>query len=319
MTAFRNIGSTLLALFCAIYLFAIPAAAQEKRIALTFDDVPRGKGAFFTPDQRTEKLIAALRQAGVAQAAFFINPGMLLGADGQGGEARIAAYVKAGHVIANHSNTHPHLENSSAADYLADIDAAAAWLNGREGVRPWFRFPFLDEGGADKVKRDAIRAGLAVRGLRNGYVTADGSDWNLEALTVKAVADGKAINMNSLRRLYVTSQMSAAEYHDELARRTIGRSPAHVMLLHETDVAAMFIGDFVAELRRNGWAIIAADEAFADPVATVMPDVPFAHGTLTGSMAWEKNIDPPFWPVWISASMMDDMFKRRVIEKAETK
>jgi peptidoglycan-N-acetylglucosamine deacetylase len=318
----------LILIVAAISMLAAPVFAQgqapvkrqtEKRIALTFDDIPRGAGAFFTPDERSEKLIAALKAAGVKQAAFFLNPAKLSEPDGQGGEARISAYVKAGHVIANHSNTHLRLSDSTAEDYLNDIDAAQIWLKGRKGYRPWFRFPYLDEGGADKAKRDAIRAGLKTRGLRNGYVTADGSDWHLEALTITAKNDSKEIDMKALRRLYVTSQMSGVAYHDELARLTIGRSPAHVMLLHETDIAALFIGDFVAELKRNGWTIITADEAFADPIAQVMPDVPYASGTVTGSMAWQKNIDPPYWPLWIGTKMMDDMFQRRVIKKVEEK
>jgi peptidoglycan-N-acetylglucosamine deacetylase len=306
-------------LFSAFVVMLCSPAHAQKRIALTFDDIPRTAGAFFAPDERTQKLIAALKKAKVNQAAFFVNPGNLSKPDGQGGEKRIAAYVAAGHVIANHSNSHPHLKDSSAQDYLADIDAAALWLKGRAGYRPWFRFPYLDEGADDKVKRDAVRAGLAERKLRNGYVTADGADYNLEALTVQAVKDGKAVDMEALRRLYVTTQMSAVAYHDELARRTIGRSPAHVMLLHETDIAALFIGDFVDELRAHGWTIISADEAFADPIAKVMPDVPYAYGTLIGSMAWQKNIEPPTWPIWIKTAMMDFIFEQRVIKKAIAK
>jgi peptidoglycan/xylan/chitin deacetylase (PgdA/CDA1 family) len=287
-------------LFFAILLLAITPAHAQRRIALSFDDIPRTKGAFFTPEERTTKLIAALKQAKVKQAAFFLNPGNLSTPDGQGGEARISAYVAAGHVIANHSFSHPSLSKSAATDYLADIDKASEWLKGRAGYRPWYRFPYLDEGADDKVKRDSVRAGLKARGLRNGYVTADGSDWNLEALTIQANKDGKAMDMEALRKLYVTSQMSAIDYHDELARLTIGRSPAHVILLHETDIAAMFIGDFVTELRRRGGTIITADEAFADPISKAMPDVAYSWGTLTGSMAWEKDIKPP------AVALLDD-------------
>jgi peptidoglycan-N-acetylglucosamine deacetylase len=296
-------------------LLATPVLAQQRRIALSFDDVPRGHGAFLSPDERTARLIAALKLAGVEQAAFFLNPAKLADPDGAGGEARIAAYVAAGHVIANHSNTHPHLSSTSAEDYLADIDAAELWLKGRAGYRPWFRFPFLDEGGADKLKRDAVRAGLAARGLRNAYVTADGSDWNLEALTLAAKSQGQAMDMAALRRLYVASQMSAVEYHDELARRTIGRSPAHVLLMHETDLAALYLGDFIAELRAHGWTIITVDEAFADPLASVMPDVPLAVGTLTGSMAWQKDIQPPLWPIWITSTVAQSLFEKRVLKQ----
>lgn len=288
----------------------------EKRIALTFDDVPRQRGAFFTPEERTHKLIAALSQARVEQAAFFITPGNLDTPDGAGGERRIDAYVAAGHVIANHSYSHTHLNRSTAEDYLADLDRAAAWLEGRAGYRPWFCFPYLGEGGRDKEKRDAVRQGLAERGLRNGYVTADGSDWHLEALTIEAAKAGKTMDMKALRRLYLQSQLSGVEYHDELARRTIGRSPAHVLLLHETDLAAMYIGDLVAELRRNGWTIVTPDDAFADEIRTAMPDVPYSYGTLIGSMAWEKDIEPPLSPIWMGVDTETLLFQRNVLKES---
>lgn len=298
----------------ALVLQPVASAAQDKRIALTFDDVPRQAGAFMTPDERSEKLVAALKESGVAQAAFFVTTGQLDSPDGAGGEARIAAYVAAGHVIANHSFSHTHLTQSSAEDYLADIDRAQSWLVGRPGYRPWFRFPYLDEGGRDKAKRDAVRAGLAARGLSNGYVTADGSDWHLEALTIAARDAGREIDMAALRKLYLQSQLSGIAHHDALARRTLGRSPAHVMLLHETDLAALFLVDLVRELRRDGWTIISADEAFADPIHQAMPDVPYSSGTLIGSMAWEKGIDPPLSPIWMSTEMMSWVFERSVIK-----
>ena len=54
----------LLTILLALLFAAAPAAA-EKRIALTFDDVPRAAGAFLTPEERTRLLISALDRAGV--------------------------------------------------------------------------------------------------------------------------------------------------------------------------------------------------------------------------------------------------------------
>ena len=119
----RYFAGWLMLLFVAI---ASPAFAQQKRIAITFDDIPRGEGAWLAPDQRTKMLIAALKQGGVKQAAFFVTPGNLLETYGKGGEKRINAYVRAGHVIANHSFVHPQLTDLSANAYLADIDRADA-------------------------------------------------------------------------------------------------------------------------------------------------------------------------------------------------
>jgi peptidoglycan-N-acetylglucosamine deacetylase len=306
----------LLSLILAIVV-STPAHAQ-KRIALTFDDVPRDAGAFFSPEQRTTKLIAALKQARVKQVAFFVNPGNLAKPDGQGGDRRIAAYVAAGHVIANHSFSHPSLSKLTPEAYLADLDMATDWLKGRKGYRPWFRFPFLNEGRSDKAKRDAIRVGLAARGLRNGYVTVDASDWNMETLTIAATKAGKPINMAALRDYYVTLHVEAADFYDGLARQTIGRSPAHVILLHETDMAAMFIGDLVAALRKDGWEIIAADKAYRDPIGKVVYDTPSAQGTLTEMMAWQKGLPEPRWYKYNDTELADAKFRKDVLGEGTT-
>jgi peptidoglycan/xylan/chitin deacetylase (PgdA/CDA1 family) len=307
----------LLGLLGLALLAAAPVQAQ-KRVALTFDDAPRMRGAFLTPDERTVKLIAGLKRAGVGQAAFFVNPGNLENEDGKGGEDRLTAYVAAGHVLANHSMTHPHLSGEteiSAEAYLGNIDRATAWLKGRQGYRPWFRFPFLDEGGSDRAKRDAVHAGLKARGLRNGFVTIDGSDWNMEANAILAARAGKAIDMAALRDLYVETMVGAAEYYDGLARRAIGRSPAHVFLMHETDLAAFWIADVVAELRRRGWEIITADEALADPIATAIPDVPSAQGPVTEKIAWEKGLPAPRWYERDDVKVANALFAERVLKE----
>jgi len=307
-----------LLLVVLLFAFAGPAAAREvqpKRIALTFDDVPRGPGAFFTPDARTERLIAELKRTGVRQAAFFVTPGNLAQPWGEGGEARIAAYVAAGHVIANHSFGHRRLSAIPVADYLADLDRAEGWLKGRKGRRPWFRFPFLDEGRGDKAKREALRSGLKARGLRNGYVTAEASDWNIDALASQAAERGKKMDIDALRALYVESHVEAAEFYDALARKTLGRSPAHVLLLHETDLAALFIGDLVEALRARGWRIVTADKAYSDPIRRLAPDVPSAQGTLTEALAWEKGLPAPRWYERNNLKIADALFARRVLKE----
>jgi peptidoglycan/xylan/chitin deacetylase (PgdA/CDA1 family) len=299
-----------------LLLFAAAPAAADKRIALTFDDVPRGRGAFFTPDQRTIRLIAGLHRAGVRQAAFYLVPGQIGHDDGIGGEQRIEAYVAAGHVIADHSFTHPHLSELSVADYLANIDKAEAFLKGREGRRPWFRYPFLDEGQGDKAKVAAVRAALKARGLHNGYATVDGSDWYIEAMTADAVAAGKKIDMDGLRTLYVTTMVGAADFADSLALKTWHRQPAQVIVLHETDIAALFIPDLVAALRKDGWRIVTADEAYADSISKLAPNVPSANGTLLELAAWEKGIPKPRWYERNDMDLAKRLFDEQVLHEA---
>lgn len=311
MTRFR-----LIWLLLAILAFAAPAQAQ-KRIALSFDDVPRRPGAFMTVEQRGRRLIAALRRSGVRQAAFFLNPGHLEGPEGAGGEARIAAYVRAGHVIANHSYSHPSLSMIGAEAYLADIDRAAAWLRGRRGARPWFRYPYLDEGvRRDLTTRDAVRAGLAERRLTNGYITVDSYDWFLDDLANRARAAGQTLDMDALRDLYVEIVVEAAEFADRIARETLGRQPVHVALMHETDLEAMFLPDAVAALRRRGWRIATMDEAYRDPIASVTPEARYLGGGRVAAIANAAGHSPrELIPPLNEEATIQRLFNERVLHQ----
>ena len=308
----------LLLLLVLLCLGAAPAAA-EKRIALSFDDVPRSAGPFLSPDERTAELIAALRRSGVEQAAFMVTTGNLARPDGVGGEARIAAYVAAGHVIANHSHSHLWLHRTSVEDYVADLDRAAEWLRGRPGYRPWYRFPFLDEGRNDAGKRDALRAALRERGLANAYVTVDSYDWYLHELARAAATGGPPIDLGGLRDLYVQAIVETAKFADARAVEILGRSPAHMMLLHETDLAALFIDDAVAALRADGWTIVTADEAYRDPIAAIEPDTTFlgfgrvaAIGRAAGRPSRELLTD------WNEEDFLSRQFAQRVLHQTSS-
>ncbi|MEL7319863.1 MAG: polysaccharide deacetylase family protein [Pseudomonadota bacterium] len=298
-------------------LMAAPSGAQEpastKRIAFTFDDVPRAAGVLYTQDERTRRLIEGLKEAGVEQAAFFLNPKNI--PTNKGAETRIAAYVDAGHVIANHTFSHPWLSQVTAKAYLADLDKGAAWFEGREGTRQWFRFPFLDEGRDDKAKRDAVREGLAERGLTNAYVTVDASDWFYEGALETATREGQAIDHAALSALFIESHVEAAEFYADLAERALGRQPAHVMLMHENDLTALTLVDLVDTLKAKGWRIITVDEAYADPVAVEASryDTPSAGGTLIEQLAWQKGLPAPRWYSRNDTRLAQAEFRKRVL------
>lgn len=288
--------------------------ASQKRIAISLDDAPRGAGAFLDPNVRPQLLIAALRDAGVRQAVFFVNPGRI--EPGSANEASIRAYEKAGHVVANHTATHLALGEVSVESFVADIDKAESWLEKEPGHRRWFRFPRLDEGGRDTVKRDAVRAALKARGLRNGYVTADGWDWYMEELAIRAKARNDRIDYAALRDLYVETNLQAAEFADKLARRTLGRAPAQVLLLHETDLATLYLPDLARALRANGWTIITADEAYADPMGKLPPPViADANGTLIQMLSWEHGTKGPRWFERNEIKEADRLFNERVLHR----
>ncbi len=266
----------LLIILCAVLVSGCMASNPDsqieqatpggKRIALSFDDGPRGAGPRFSGDERAEVLIRALASSSGQPAVFFVKTSNF---KRKGGLQRIQRYAESAHLIANHTHSHNWLSSTDTNDYIADIDLAEELLVGFENRRPWFRFPYLDEG-RELEKRDEVRKALASRNLFNGYVTVDNYDWYLERKWQDAVDAGKSVDIQALQSVYVDMLTSAVQFYDDLAGEALGRSPAHVLLLHENDVAALFVDDLVVALKKNGWQIISPDEAYADPMALVL-------------------------------------------------
>ena len=63
-------------------------------------------------------------------------------------------------------------------------------------------------------------------------------------------------------------------------------------MLHENDLAAMFIGDLVAELNKHGFRVITATEAFRDPIADSEPDTVFLGQGRVAALAHEAGLPP---------------------------
>jgi len=274
----------------------VDEAQMQSYVALTFDDATLGDGPLLTGTERTARLIAELDAAGVDEAMFFVTTGNVE-REGAAGAQRIGEYAAAGHTLANHSHAHAGLSRVETADFIADLDRAAAVLKGFDNVEPWFRYPYLDEGGGPE-QRDALREALDARGLGNGYVTINTFDWALVNLTADAMLAGIDVDIDRLRDLYVDVILESTGFYDELARETLGRSPVHVLLLHENDLAALFVGDLVAELRTRGYEIVPATQAFTDPIAAREPDTMWLGQGRIAALAREQGasagrLEPP--------------------------
>ncbi len=248
-------------------VLAISVSAGE--IALSFDDAPRGEGAIFSGMERTETLIRELDSAGVEQVAFFCVTERL---QWNSGTARLRLYAEAGHLLANHSHQHHVPSHSGVDEYIRDIARADRHLSEMPGFVKWYRYPYLNEGETIS-DRDSIRAALGRTEYFSAYVTVDNYEWYLDRLFQQAIRDGLTVDYDKLRDLYVGVLWDAILFYDEIGREVLGRSPKHVLLLHENDLAALFIGDLVAHIRAQGWKIIGPTEAYQDEIASRLPDV----------------------------------------------
>lgn len=268
-------------------LMPLSIFAQTRQIAITIDDAPMGDGPYFSGERRGQMLRQRLKQSGVEQALFFVITGQI---DAEG-DQRLRNYVEDGHKLGNHTHSHPSAHRLDWEEYLAEVARADSILKPRQGFAPLFRYPYLHEG-QDSLTRESIRRGLLDLGYANGYVTVDTYDWYLHALVREAKAEGKSIRLNALRQWWVDHQLQNVEFYDSVAVATLGRSPQHVLLLHENDLTALFIGDLVQQLELEGWEIIPATQAYSDAIASYVPETLFLGQGRVAAIAADQGSEP---------------------------
>jgi hypothetical protein len=124
---------------------------------------------------------------------------------------------------------------------------------------------------------------------RNGFVSVDNDDYYFSERVSQAKDLGKKIDLKEVEALFVSHVAGAADFYDALAVKTLGRSPKHVLLLHERDVTVMFLGGLVSELKSRGWKLISATDAYQDEIYSSQPKNTYSGNGLIAQLAMEKT------------------------------
>lgn len=231
-------------------------------IALSLDDAPTPGTALFSGIDKTKAIIQKLQEVNSPAIGIFA-----LGINAQGAQnrERLRMYGEAGHILANHSYSHYRLKDVTAQAFVEDIQKAHECLSSLPNFRPLFRFPFLCKG-KDTQQRQEVMQALKDMGYRAGYVTVNNHDYYINKLVLEAVEVGKQIDYEKLKKVYINILWDFIETYGRLARKVLKRKVKHVLLLHENDLAALFIGDLIEHIRKQGWSVIAIEDAYKDPI-----------------------------------------------------
>jgi peptidoglycan-N-acetylglucosamine deacetylase len=224
-----------------------PSGSPARTVALTFDD---------GPGPHTLEVVDVLRAYGV-RATFFVT-----GEHVAASPDVAAQVVAAGHVLANHSYTHPqdvpgshprgHFDELPDEVQAAQIDETTARIVAAAGEPPLF---FRAPGGHHFGKRTG--ALVAARGMSVAHWTADTGDWN---------APGAPSSRFQDRMVEVARAAAAAGDGGE----------PQMLLMHDAKASAepeselpSYRGNTVAALPRIIEAFRQSHYAFADPAGHV--------------------------------------------------
>jgi peptidoglycan/xylan/chitin deacetylase (PgdA/CDA1 family) len=278
--------------------------ADGKSIALTFDDGPdMADMTGLSAAERNAAILSQLADAHIKSILFVTRTD----ADKKRNDL-IRQWGKDGHEIGNHTATHPDFEEVSLADYEREFRACEKAIRNMPGFTPRFRFPYLKEG--DTVeKREGFRAFLDSNGYKPGPVSVDASDWYYskrlrDRLTKEPKADRLPYRDAYLRHLY-----DRAEYYDGLSRAVLGRSVAHVLLLHHNLINALFLKDVVQMFRDRAWTIVDSETAFQDPVYEMRTDILPAGESILWALAKQKGIPG------LRSPGEDDVYEKPILDR----
>jgi hypothetical protein len=156
---------------------------------------------------------------------------------------------------------------------------------------------------------------LDKNGYHDAYVTVDNFDWSMDDLFQKSVKAKKKIDFELLGKTYVEALYDSVVFYDELANKVLGRSPKHIILLHENDLAALYIDHFVYYLKKNGWKIISPEESYDDDIAKRRPETLHNKDGRIAAIAAEKNFSGITRDRFQSKEALEELFNLKEIFK----
>jgi peptidoglycan/xylan/chitin deacetylase (PgdA/CDA1 family) len=246
-----------------------------------------------TAETRTRAILTALR-AHSLKAAMFVCARNI---DTPLGKRLLQLWDDEGHLIANHTYSHRFYPRSDFRQYSADILRCEAMIKNYRHFTRLFRFPYLKEGETVE-QRDRIRSFLAEHQYMNGAVTIDASDWYIDDRLTKRLGADPNAKTAGYRDYYLQHVLDRSRFYDDVARRGVGRSVKHTLLVHHNVLNAMFLGDVLQQYKKQGWKLIDAKEAYTDPVFKEQPDVLPAGDSLVLALAVQNGkMQRPRWPM----------------------
>lgn len=272
------------------------AAPPPIEIAITVDDLPTHGPPVPGLDRIAivDRILNVFQTHGVRRVYGFVNAKKV--DDVPETEAVLRRWVAGGHLLGNHSHSHPSLHATDVPTYLADIERdepLLAKLQPPGEDYKVFRYPFLFEG--DTLEKfDAVRAFLGQRGYTIAEVTIDADDWAFNPPFARCTERGDKAALAELHRDFVEAHVEELGRVRDLTRALSGREVRHVLLLHIGAADADAMDDLLTAYEEQGVRWIDLRTALADPFYAGDRRVAYRAGAaLPYVLAKVRGLKPP--------------------------
>ena len=302
-------------LFCLISVFA---GAQQRSVALTFDDLPlalAGSSDKSTPDQvqsearAVNKAILRVLRRHHAPAIAFVNEKQVI-RDGHVEQNRgiLREWIRQGQELGNHTYSHADLSELTVENFEKEIidgeSSVRLLMSGSAKPLHFFRFPF-NHTGETVEKHDAISAFLQQRGYEVATCTVENSDW-VFARAYRLMLDRHDAQSGArLRTEYLDYTRQEIEYFNKLNRQVFGHEIPQVMVLHANSLNADMLDQILRIFERLNYKFASLHDAQANPAYRTPDTFVTPFGPMWG-YRWARELNvkvdgrtEPEVPAWV--------------------
>lgn len=267
-------------MFRALLVIAVVICAgtaqAAKELAVTIDDLPFLYGRYLSDSVESERfrdVLEILRQHDVKVIGFVVGSRI-----NERRRQLLDEFVAEGHVVGNHTFTHPDLNTTSVDWYNDDIMKCEHALEKWVHQAKYFRYPYLHQG-PNESKHSAVAQFLKVHGYTNVPVTIDNDDWlyNREYTTALKKRDTPAAD--SIGRVYIAHMQAMTRRFDSLAVAKLRRDVKHILLIHMTELNSVYLDQLLTWYEEQGWRFITPAEALTDSLYQVQDTYIGPNGT----------------------------------------
>jgi len=270
----------------------LPAAAQHRTVAITFDDLPAiGARDADDAEQINRNIIAALDQHHAPATAFVNEKGIqALGVERARDVLRL--WTASGRDLANHTFSHADFNNLAIKQFENEVTTgepsiAAVMKESGKTVR-YFRFPF-NHAGDTRAKHDAALEFLAARKYQIAVCTIDNTDWEFARAYDIMRRENRQDDADRLGKEYVEYSAKEIAYYTELHKKIFGRETPHVMLLHANHVNSDLLDRVLSAFEAQGYQFVTLDAAESDAIYQAPDTYVSSYGPMWG-YRWAKQL-----------------------------
>ncbi len=240
------------------------APISEKRIALTFDDVPFTKPmGYWRPREISNLILRTLQKSDIKAAGFVVQEKV---EEDPSTYVILNDWVTRGHLLGNQTWGDVDLNQLSHRDFMEHAIDGQEYLRRLARAHPfnyrYLRFPQLHQGN-EKKKHQRVKRALDRGRYQVAPVTIKTATHAFNAAFIESERDEE--RLSRLKSIYLQHVQKSLRYGESQSQRVFGRNIAHIMQLQIGIAAASFLPDLVGWLQEEGYSFVSFPEALEDP------------------------------------------------------